>query len=274
MPFNSLPFTPQGKGTLHSHFPVWSELSPYVLTRTAGIPSLQVAVAEVIDSYFLARLTFEKHVASLLDRYDGKIQPICSLQPVPDPKINKGMWDRLVDLVFSLKQMHFHMDTCHKGKTGELQCREARPATAAETTGPIELFMDVETLPPTTKRAEPKQVVKLRPHNPRLPVRHYADVRDKFVDPLPDNDPRLLYYKLRRELITPGPALLEELSPELQERLRDLATRDPRNYTILLKLLKDRNGFVVETSPVIAAVLGCNSSESLSLTHPLLYVQT
>jgi hypothetical protein len=115
----------QGRGSPHGHCLIITDVSPYMLRRVAADPDLINGLMQRIDSTIKAYWSNEVHETDTAAKEPTKtlIQMSCELCPQPGTE----EFDERYCNVMKRCNVHRHMATCHKGKTGEYQCRMGYP---------------------------------------------------------------------------------------------------------------------------------------------------
>jgi hypothetical protein len=286
----------QGRGALHDHGLVWvAELTPLLLQAAAGIPGLVQKLATAINSVLQADLPPTTHVRHLLGQLEGQPTPRCCWIPTPLPLEAADAYRAKVDTCMNVLQKHTHSATCRKGTAGEFKCRLAKPSGTVDATCVVQLLQDEDdddgedvegVVADAARSAEPQVADMVEPDAyGRTLGRNY------LTHPLPDDDPRVVAWELRRPRFPPLPdmmtrgaanrvlarlsdsdrSLLAALSegvvrgdlaqyalPEdLCERLAALPHAD---WMRIARALPRRNGSLTEVSDAMTALLACNTA--------------
>jgi hypothetical protein len=165
-------FESQGRGTLHTHGAIWSDLPPSLLEDIAEYPHLVAIVGDAIDEICCASLPTSVHDAddarsqqrlsakrssllmspppnyeSLTD-IDEQLRAIIGWIPATVPSFSTdatsldsdSYTSRWHTTAAAVQRHTKHMATCRKGNSGKYGCRMSMPqAIHPEPTGPVEL---------------------------------------------------------------------------------------------------------------------------------------
>ena len=187
-----------------------------------------------------------------------------TLLPLPRVESTKEDVEESASKVIAVSGIHAHTFTC-----GEDKCRLARPQGMVEATGFTQLTVEREG-----GRADGKRSYHVLDNlEPPPPV-----IAPCFRDPVPQGDRRLLKLECKRPLIDPevlvhvlqedpaGP-LFDDICRGLQMYTREMAM--PKVEAVIASVQKHadaitvRNGYVVETQPMLSAMARCNTNVAL-----------
>lgn len=256
---------------------------------------MKQAIVEQVNLMVRAYLSPESHVNGMLDELRSYTRPRAVLFPANNPCTNPKQFEKDTERTAVGTNFHRHSQTCHKGAIGQFFCRLGLPQSLQEETG-------VEYLIPyrdevTKKIAYNTVFDPLPPPTNSLPMRNLSDDPIRKRDPniaYWDLERPLMAFpahmdveKLDEEFAaTLPPSQTANADAEYAERVRELTERFGKQLTPeqahsewlrlkgeLEKLTKNewerlsrafprRNGLIVEYSPAVTAVLGCNTNLS------------
>lgn len=290
----------QGRGSLHAHGCLFTHLSPALLQACAGHPTLEPVACRAVDRLVSATLPVEVHTAHLLPPAARGSTMRASLRPVPDPEAGVQALREAAHAVMASCGVHSHTFTCRKGDVGKERCRLMMPRALAPSTLFRQLKVTVEEREERAeasrgqrggdggvdsgtrdasagrKKQKPKKKKKIY-HVEALPAVQPAPAvpAPSRSDPVPRGDVRLVVLELLRPAIEVQAYLT---TPEGQDMLASLPTHvadELRERVRTEAKLASRNGYVVETNPVMAATLRCNTNAmplgSASQARPTLF---
>jgi hypothetical protein len=212
-------FESQGRGTLHTHGAVWSDLPPALLEAVAEFPDAVKVIGDAIDQVCQAHLPQLVHAEKRMRRAANQPAEHASMSLSVTPSFDRGVLepcsfstefldqstsyaDRSLSVAATVQVHDKHVATCRKGNAGKYGCRMAMPqAVRVEPTGPVQLSaaydengkMTVSGTSEISSRAEHIQ---------------QSYVRGAFAgsaqDVLPPRDTRHLVWELYRPLPEDG----------------------------------------------------------------------
>lgn len=264
----------QSRNALHMHAAIFGGLGAHVLQAAANMPEACQAVAAALDTMYKGNIPKADHV---MDLVCSKIQPILppSLRRRQLPSALKSELAALggpnlrtpinhheaIGCGCNKGRIHNHTFTCHKGANGHHGCRLCRKLGLIYQTGPVQIDQDA------TEEAGPILLHdNIQPKPPGS---------SSYFDP---SDDRIIAWEISRPILDDlGPASTKEevlsklercLHPEdwgyLKPRL-ELLGRDLL-VTLLNELnseLPERNGYVVETTPLLDELVGGHNNVQL-----------
>jgi hypothetical protein len=216
-------FEVQGRGTLHAHMLVWTDLPPSLLADIAQYPELVKCVQPVIDEITQASIPLQYHAADNLRRQTNVDPPRSglSMSTVPTPTRNAAeqivdvlsggpprpsipdsfsadsidplsFEDRAYTIAASVQRHIKHALTCRKGIAGKFGCRMSMPqALHVDPTGPVQLAF--------TKSEHGQMTVQ-----PMESVQPKEFFHPTEMNVLPPADRRILAWELCRPLVDDG----------------------------------------------------------------------
>ena len=241
---------------MHSIF--WGALPSHVLQTAAGLPFLEAVVAAALERMIQARLDTDTHFRHVLRDLSGQFVPSPSLYKVHDPISEPEEFKKDTERVIDRVNVHHHMDTCFKGN--KMYCRMARPQALNSGTNcvaiepppavpegeqQIEKFVVLDSIPPPSQDSQSN--------------------RNLSMFPTPVRDDRTIIWEIYRPAIS---KLLFETNVMDLEENENLPADLQAQFDALDSVLKEqvvrcmlnRNGMVIETNAVNAALLGCNTN--------------
>lgn len=256
---------------------------------------MKEAIVEQVNLMLKAYLSPESHLNSMLDELRSFTRPRAVLFPCNNPASHPELFDKDNERTAVGTNFHRHSQTCHKGTIGRLFCRLGLPRCLLNETG-VEYL--IPRRDPTTKKVTydivelplppPTNSLSMRdfstdPVRKRDPNIAYWDVErplmefpgfmdidtlnEEFQDTLSDFPPENAdqEYAARIRDLTErfGKQLTEEQAHTEWLRLKsELEKLTHDEWKRLSSAFPTRNGLIVEYSPAVTALLGCNTNLS------------
>ena len=253
----------QARGSPHIHVVYWGGLPPNVLQAIGTTPLLVDRVIRKLDEVFNGTARPLAHLKDILRRRLEADFQRPALYPAHHPLLEPDLFQEDVDRTAASVHHHKHNQTCHKPKIGKEMCRLGRPQPLLEASRAVQIipsmtddgrnsFEVLDVIQPLLRRTPATLLDILKP------------------------DPRLIIYELRRPILT----LQSTVGDSAEEGLWNIACGDtihhvpsdcaailneltPEELLRLERELASRNGLIVEHSPLLAALLVCNTNVSL-----------
>ena len=285
----------QARGALHMHLLIWGGLPPSLLQYGGSTERLKRAIVKQINLMLRAYLSPESHVNSMLDELRSFQRPRSVLFPCANPVSHPESFNKDTERIAVSTNFHRHSQTCHKGNIGKLFCRLGLPRQLLEETGveylvprrdPVtnKITYDTldESLPPSSSslpmRNFSNDPIRKRNSNiaywdverPSMKFPDFMDIEkldEEFATTLPDFPPENADADYAERIREIADRFCAHLSPQQSQdewlRLKNELEKLSRDeWRRLSRAFPTRNGLIVEYSPVVTAVLGCNTNLS------------
>jgi len=253
----------QGRLSLHTHAIIWAGLNSAIFQKGAPYEYLVELIRQVLESHCQAHLppVFHFRAMTRLATHPEErppLKPNRMAYVTPEPPATpqaKVEFEEHGNSVVDRTAVHSHGSTCEKTNAGKGRCRLDFPRDEKEKTDPVQL-----KLTEAIKKGKKAKfsVNKEIDHEVRRP-RNYVNHPISYVDP------RCIVWELKRPFVLTTPKDNPHISceyPQHQDEIKgllNLIEALPDNMRgLVLGMIETRNQAVVETSPALAACLGCN----------------
>ena len=186
----------QARGSLHMHLLFWGSLPPTLLQAAGGITTLTYHISRAIDQMVTAYLQPTIHVKHLpKDMKNEKVPPAAIFKP-HHPTEEKELFIQDYERSVDLSNIHQHVETCFKTKTGKRCCRLGRPVKLRRETGCEQIV--------ATNTSEDEPEITFKVLDSIEPPKEATTTKRNFsAVPVALRDKRLIMHYLKRPKILP-----------------------------------------------------------------------